>query len=108
MGTSHILARLNKDYWIVTGRSAVNRILRTCVNCRFWKSKPKTQQRGDLPFDRVNETTLFKTIGTDLMGPLIIKCGRSSVKRYICRFNCLASRAVHLKVVQSLETSAFI
>ena len=108
MGTSHVLARLNKDYWIVNGRSAVNRILRTCVNCRFWKAKPKTQQMADLPFDRVNKTTPFKAIGTDLMGPLIIKCGRSSVKRYICIFNCLASRAVHFEVVLSLETSAFI
>ena len=108
MGTSHVLARLSRDYWIVNGRSAVNRILRTCVNCRFWKAKPKTQQMGDLPIDRVNKTTPFKAIGTDLMGPLIIECGRSSVKRYICIFNCLASRAVHFEVVQSLETSAFI
>ena len=63
---------------------------------------------GDLPFDRVNKTTPCKAIRTDLMGPLIIKCGRSSVKRYICIFNCLASRTVHFEVVQSLETSAFI
>ena len=42
------------------------------------------------------------------MGPLIIKCGRSSVKRYIRIFNCLASRAVHFEVIRSLETSAFI
>ena len=48
IGTSHVLAKLNKDYWIVNGHSAVNRILQTCVNCRFWKAKPKTQQMGDL------------------------------------------------------------
>ena len=63
---------------------------------------------GDLPFNCVNKTTPFKAIGTDLMEPLIIKCGRSSVKGYICIFNCLAGRAVHFGVVQSLETSAFI
>ena len=80
MGTSHVLAKLNKDYWIVKGRSAVNRVLQTCVNCRFWKAKPKTQQMGGLPFDRVNKTPPFKAIGTDLMGPLMIKCGRNSVK----------------------------
>ena len=62
----------------------------------------------DLTFDRVNKTTPFKAIGTDLMGPLIIKCKRSCVKTYSCIFNCLASRAVHLEVIQSLETSAFI
>ena len=108
MGTSHVLAKLNKNYWIVNGRSTVNRILQTCANCRFWKAKPKMQQMGDFPFDRVNKTTPFKASGTDLMGPLIIKCGKSSVKRYMCIFNCLASRAVHFEVVQSFKTSAFI
>ena len=47
-------------------------------------------------------------MGTDLMGPLTVRIGRSSVKRYVCIFNCLASRAVHFEVVQGLDADAFI
>jgi len=42
------------------------------------------------------------------MGPVLVRIGRSEVKRYVCIFNCLATRAVHFEVVQSLEASAFI
>ena len=42
------------------------------------------------------------------MGPVLVRIGRSEVKRYVCIFNCLATRALHFEVVQSLEASAFI
>ena len=81
MGTSHILAALNKEYWIIHGRSVVNRVLGGYMNCRFWKAKPQVQQMGDLPYDRVNRGPCFKAIGTDQMGPLTMRSGRNSLKR---------------------------
>ena len=108
MGTSHILAALNKEYWIIHGRSVVNRVLGGCMNCRFWKAKPQVQQMGDSPFGRVNRGPCFKAIGTDLMGPLTIRSGRNSLKRYVYIINCLATRAVHFQIVQSLKASAFL
>ena len=35
MGTSHILAAFNKEYWIIHSRSVANRVLGGCMNCRF-------------------------------------------------------------------------
>ena len=63
---------------------------------------------GNLPGDRVTKSTPFKAVGTDLMGPLTVRIGRSSVKRYVCIFNCLATRAVHFEIVQALDADAFI
>ena len=60
MGTSQVLASLNKEYWIINGRSVVNRVINNCMICRLWKAKPKTQQMGDLLFHRVNESSWKK------------------------------------------------
>ena len=49
----------------------LNRVINNCMSCRFWKVKPKIQQTGDLPSDRVNRSSLYKSIGTDLMGSFI-------------------------------------
>ena len=50
----------------------------------------------------------FHGTGVDLMGPLLVKQGRNNIKHYIIIFTCLATRAVHLKIPQSLETNSFI
>ena len=107
MGTSQVLASLDKGYWIINGKSVVNRVINNCMNCRIWKAKSKTKQMRDLPFRQVNKSS-YKSIGADLMGQLIIRSGRNNLKRNICIFNCLATRAVHFEIVQSMEASASI
>ena len=108
LGCSQVLTAMRQHYWILKGRTAVENALKTCLNCRFWKAKRGSQQMGTLPEHRVTPNPPFAVCGTDLMGPLFVKIGRSSCKRYVCIFNCLSTRAVHLEVVQSLDTSAFI
>ena len=50
----------------------------------------------------------FSFGGIDYFGPLIVKAGRTHLKRYGCLFMCLTSRAVHLEVAQSLTADSFI
>ena len=47
-------------------------------------------------------------VGMDLFGPFYIKQGRSEVKRYGCLYTCFTSRAIHIEVLNSLETDTFI
>ena len=108
MGVNHVLADINRHYWIIKGRSAVKRAINKCVPCRFWKVDAGRQQMGDLPSHRVEERRPFEVLGTDLMGPVMISIGRNRVKRYVCIFNCLATRAVHFEVVPSLDVSGFL
>ena len=61
-----------------------------------------------LPPERVTAGSAFAHGGLDYMGPLTVKLGRSTVKRYACVFTCLATRAVHIEVAYSLETDAFL
>jgi len=44
----------------------------------------------------------------DYSGPLYVRQGRSTEKRYGCIFTCLSMRAVHLEVSHSLSSDGFI
>lgn len=50
----------------------------------------------------------FSYVGLDYFGPLLVKQGRTNVKRWIALFTCLTVRAVHLEVVNSLTTSSCV
>ena len=63
---------------------------------------------SDLPEKRVSPTAPFHYTGMDVFGPFYIKEGRKTLKRYGLIFTCLASRAVHLETLNSMEADSFI
>ncbi|XP_068683406.1 uncharacterized protein [Montipora foliosa] len=63
---------------------------------------------ADLPKNRISPAPPFTYTGVDYFGPFIIKEGRKEMKRYGALFTCLVSRAVHIEVASSLESSSFI
>ena len=42
------------------------------------------------------------------MGPLTVKSGGNELKRYMCVLTYMASWAVHLELIFSLNTSSFL
>ena len=63
---------------------------------------------SELSSDSLQESSPFTYYGVDLFGPFTIKNYRKELKRYGVMFTCLCSRAIHIEVVQSLETDSFI
>lgn len=64
---------------------------------------------SNLPSARITPyEAAFSYTGVDYFGPLYVKFGRGTVKRYGCLFTCLVSCAVHLEMSFSLDTSSFI
>lgn len=109
MGKNAMLSELRKKYWITSATTLIKRLLGKCVVCRRIQGMPGVQKMSNLPQQRVNpEEPPFTHVGMDYFGPFEIKRARSVLKRYGVIFTCLASRAVHLEVAESLNTDSCI
>ncbi|GBM06139.1 hypothetical protein AVEN_265195-1 [Araneus ventricosus] len=73
--------------------------------CKRFAAKSLTVPPIHLPLDRIRESAVFEITGIDLCGPLFIK---PKAKAWIVLFTCAVYRAIHLEVVTSLSTEAFI
>jgi hypothetical protein len=67
---------------------------------------------GELPSTRVRHARPFLTTGIDYAGPVSLRLGpprsKTVTKGYIAIFVCFVTKAVHIEVVTSLTTEAFI
>ena len=77
----------------------MKRVLAGYLQCKKRKACPCSQQEADLPPDRV-------TPGSQR--PIPVKRGRGRDKKYGCLFTCLATRAIHIEVADTLEANSFI
>ncbi|XP_043238748.1 uncharacterized protein LOC122390137 isoform X1 [Amphibalanus amphitrite] len=108
-GREHTLSKIRERFWILGVGSLVRSLVRSCVTCRKVSAVPQRQMMSDLPDDRVTpDTPAFAFVGLDVFGPVLVKRGRSEVKRYGLMCTCLVTRAVHVEVLQSLESDSLI
>ncbi|XP_030834878.1 uncharacterized protein LOC105444169 [Strongylocentrotus purpuratus] len=108
-GQNHVLAELKQYYWILGAGVLVRGLLSKCVTCRRYQAKVGKQKMADLPaFRVVADEPAFTHVGMDYFGPYEIKCGRSVRKRYGVVFTCMTTRAIHIEVANSLDTSSCI
>lgn len=108
-GQEHVLAKLRERFWIINARVLVRNLVRSCIICHRRRIKPALPVMAELPAYRVDICVpCFTNTGVDYFGPMYVKIGRASVKRYGCLFCCLVTRAIHLEVAVSLDTDDFI
>jgi hypothetical protein len=95
---------VQQEFWIIGGHSHVRWILGRCIQCSKKYSSPCKQVMASLPTPRVTAfESPFISTGVDYFGSLLVKRGRSQVKRYGCVFTC---RAVHIEVAHSLDAES--
>ncbi|GBO28678.1 hypothetical protein AVEN_185716-1 [Araneus ventricosus] len=111
-GAEATLANIRTKFWLIDGRNYIRKIIRKCVPCLKVSAKSSNQVMADLPSCRVNISRVFTRVGIDFCGPFSIKLlsGRfkKSYKCYICIFICFVVKSVHLEIVNSCSTDAFI
>lgn len=105
-------ALIQLKFWVPGLRTLVRKRTFMCLKCYKEKASTFSPKMADLPKERVNPGRAFQHVGVDFAGPLVI---RESLRRkaatskvYICIFICLASKALHLELVTSLSTEAFL
>ena len=105
-GTEVILNELKAQYWIPRARNTVKKVLRNCVACRRMHNLPfKCPESPPLPLERILQSSPFSHIGIDYLGPFR---GENDANYYILLLTCLATRLLHLEVVNSLNTNSFL
>ena len=108
-GRGHTLAALRETYWLIHGNAEVRRVLKQCKHCIRWQARPEEQKMADLSPDSVTpDQPVFSSVGVDLFGPFLTKRDRASVKRYGVIFTCLATRAIHIELADSMSTDSFL
>ncbi|GFW08691.1 integrase catalytic domain-containing protein [Trichonephila clavipes] len=96
---------MREKYWIIGGRRTVRKIWNACVKCRRFKGKSPMTDPVSLPSDGVTDAAVFEVVGVDLARPLYVKQGG---KVWIVLYTCAIYRALHLELVSSLSTDAFL
>ncbi|XP_062539103.1 uncharacterized protein LOC134207395 [Armigeres subalbatus] len=98
---------VNEKYHISELRVTLKQAGKQCQWCKIYKAIPSVPRMAPLPQARtVSHVRPFTYVGVDYFGPMLIKQGRSGVKRWVSLFTCLTIRAVHLEVVHSLTTES--
>ena len=108
-GPEHMIAEVRLQYWPIKCRQLAKGIVHDCMDCRRHTVTPKPPIMADLPVQRITAGSKpFEFTGLDYFGPIMVKRGRSRLKRWGCIFTCLVTRAVHIELADSLETDDFI
>ena len=108
-GPERVFAELRRSYWVIHGREAIRRHQRTCRDCQRWRAQPSIPKMADLPSARLRlHKPAFYSTGVDCFGPMIVKVGRRHEKRWGIIFKCLTTRAVHLDLLNTMDTDAYL
>ena len=96
-------------YAILKLRALLRNIEPNCKNCRKRKLKTIIPFMSDLPIERLGyRQAPFNNCGVDYFGPFHVTIRRSSKKRWAFLFTCLTTRAIHIEVVPSMDSSSCV
>ena len=98
----------SQGFYVIGASAVVAKHIRSCVECRRQRRPLELQKMADLPSERLTPCPPFTYVGADCFGPFLVKDYRKEIKRYGVVFTCMASRAVHLEVLDNMTSDDII
>ena len=97
---------MQEHYTILKLRSSLRSIKAHCLRCREFQAVTMQPIMSDLPKERLAyQSPPFTNTGVDYFGPFYVTVRRTTEKRWGFLFTCLTTRAVHVEIVTSMDTS---
>lgn len=99
--------------WLVGGRRHINKVLHKCITCRKLRGVTEKQKMADLPKERLCVAPPFTHVGLDVFGPWNVTArrtrgGMAQSKRWAILFTCMSTRAIHIELIESMDSSSCI
>ena len=99
--------------WILGGKRLINSVINSCIKCKKLRGRQQIQKMANLPVDRLTPAPPFSFVGLDVFGPWLVSARRTrggvaNSKRWTALFTCLTTRAIHIELIESMDSSSFI
>ena len=100
---------MQEHYTVLKLRSSLRSIKAHCLRCREFQAVTMQPIMSDLPKERLAyQSPPFTNTGVDYFGPFYVSVRRTTEKRWGFLFTCLTTRAVHVEIVTSMDTSSCV
>lgn len=100
---------VRKKFHIPRVRIVCQRVRQECQVCKLHRAVPVPPVMAPLPKARLSAFVRpFSYVGVDFFGPLLVVVGRRHEKRWGIIVTCLTTRAIHLELAASMNTSSCI
>ena len=104
-GVQNTLVEFLSQFWTPQARRKVKEVLNRCLKCKRMKSYSSMLPKfPNLPDERIQRNSPFKSIGIDHLGPSMFKENDNQENKFwITLITCLCTRAVYLEPVKNLR-----
>ena len=108
-GCYTVLAELRKKFYIPHHFSTVKKVLKKCILCKRFNTRPIQLNQGLYREFRANPPSKpFANIFIDHLGPFKVKRNKETTKIWLLCVTCTWSRAVNLKICKDLSLKEFL
>ena len=107
MRETNLKHMIETTYKIYGLRSVLKSVIRNCYSCQASRPRGVKVPAGPLPIFRTERGVAFKSIGVNFAGPDWVKAANNPKeleKRWLFVATCATTRAVHLELVQRMDT----